>query len=313
MKYLYELIELHEKSKCKYHIENQLLDGYLLTKNIIARNVRKLLIECNYSISEKGSSAYNAWPLMALDYFLEKKEIPYNDNVSIIKYIERKNPKTILIKDLEELSRPNTSTVIHESCHAIADTVLNEKTPTPKNNNEVIFRGLVGESMANGIETFVSLHSETKNDIFITEAFHSLIHVENDIRNAVSRLKKKATDDDILSILIVAFLLYNLLAVRYQKNLIFECLYLLGIETYFNDSDLPDLEMLFNHTLRISNTARVYTAMQYQYFTGINNARLAKNYIKNLNFNIKGMLMEKKYIAAIKAISTAITSGERTW
>ncbi|WP_155295321.1 hypothetical protein [Chromobacterium violaceum] len=316
MKYLHDkstfrvkdLLQLHDDWEFKHSLPNHLADGFVLQNNSLAFNIRENVISLGYRFSTCEMSECKAWPLMSLDYILEKKIIPYDDSVSIMRHVESKYPGRFTLLDLDQISRPNTSSALHEACHAVFDSAFKQKKSNSMQPNNIlcIFEGLLGESFVGASETFVSYFSKTKLEVFIVEKFHSLVSVGEDCRRALNYIISQIGFHAAFEIMVLAYLHYNFLAKNITVNNLKAVLDALGMPELDNDDALLALQEIFNHAMSMNQTARVYTALNYQYFMGVSQARTAKEYLDIINFNFMeiyfGDDIYRKIISSLSSI-----------
>lgn len=89
--------------------------------NQIFAAIRKRIIQQDVNITSDVDPDYLVFPLSQLDVLLQQRKIYFYDNVSIIKKIETKIPKTI---DWDEISAQlRRNFVFHESCHVVSRAV----------------------------------------------------------------------------------------------------------------------------------------------------------------------------------------------
>jgi hypothetical protein len=116
---LSELIELQRTHHGPGRLRGNVGDGLLFAKNPFYRRVRLATLARGFRYTEDDPGDYFAFPLAALDTVLEKRRVPYRDNVAALERLERVRPKFFELRDLAG-NRPLPNYLLHESAHAVA-------------------------------------------------------------------------------------------------------------------------------------------------------------------------------------------------
>ncbi len=144
------MLELHQKNLGPMALITNFGDGFLLQKNQLYRVIRSLALHEGYTYSSEFNLAYNSLPLTQLDHFLENKKIPYFDNVSVLKEVERKIPNTTIWDEV--VDNLKTNHVLHESCHAVARSFSKKHFNSEKLEEKKLLQIMIEESFANSCE-----------------------------------------------------------------------------------------------------------------------------------------------------------------
>lgn len=156
---LKKLLDLHNQTNSDYALTENLGDSYLMTHNSIYREIRKLTIGNGFTFTTQVNPNYTVLPLSQLDVFLEKKKIPFFDNVSILWEIEKKTPQMNTWDDLIDGLKQNH--LFHESCHGLARSVSTRCVTKNLSEEEIILRLLIEESFANACELIGNMDVDT--------------------------------------------------------------------------------------------------------------------------------------------------------
>ena len=114
-----KLIEFDAASKAALGLEKNFGDSYLCRNNLIFRNIREQSLSLGFQFSAAPNPLYLALPLSQLDTILSSKVIPYHDNVTVLQSLQA--------ADWTEIQENlKTNHVLHESCHAVSRSVVNE-------------------------------------------------------------------------------------------------------------------------------------------------------------------------------------------
>ena len=145
---LCRLLEIHELHRAPLSLDDNLGDGALYQTNSIYRHIRDASVKAGYKFSSDKNNFYDALPLSQLDQILTKKIIPYTDNVSVLRNIEKSQPRITEWPDLQFHLKRNF--IFHESCHAVARSCRPEAFPVGAAYQ--VLQMLFEESYANACE-----------------------------------------------------------------------------------------------------------------------------------------------------------------
>lgn len=175
---LQEILSAHQKYKVKNALPLNLGDAYLMKTNRVFKNVRDAAVELGYKFTRERFADYDVLPLTQLPRILAKKIIPYCDNVSCLKEIEKKAPKVFGWEEVPPL-KPNY--VMHETAHGVARELklIYFKKLKKKNDaslskvQEIVLQTLVEESFSNAVECMANLYASNplENELFFKNAY----------------------------------------------------------------------------------------------------------------------------------------------
>lgn len=145
---LRRLLEAHDSGQPSEGLALNLGDGYLCEKNQIFRQIRKHALKNGFRYSTEFDRDYLALPLSQLNALLTKKQLPYFDNVSVLKKINSQVHSELNWDDVSDNLKRNY--LFHESCHAVARSCFHETQESK--SPEHLLRILLEESFANTCE-----------------------------------------------------------------------------------------------------------------------------------------------------------------
>jgi hypothetical protein len=148
-----ELLFHHEKFANRTTLPGNLGDGFLYAQNPVYRRARDLSAAFGYTYSNVDFCNYVAMPLGALPEILKQKRIPYVENASALQRLENERPDTFHI---QELSRLKTNVILHESCHAVAESLM------PNGTTHSAFAVFFSEGFALGCEAAGNLFIDSE-------------------------------------------------------------------------------------------------------------------------------------------------------
>jgi len=171
---LREALELHDQHRPPAALESVLFDGYLIDTQLIYRNLREETLAQGCSYTTEDFCSYDALKLAALSAMLDQRKIPYFDNVTVLRGLERLRPGRFLFSDISDLRK---NYLLHESAHLVADSLLKKRIPSmlaagpdpalAQARGRVLGLNLV-ESFANTVELLqrLAIRSEVDHQIF---------------------------------------------------------------------------------------------------------------------------------------------------
>lgn len=154
---LQRVLEVHREYSTPSSLHDNLGDGYLIQNNPIFANIRTAASELGFRFSSKRFGHYQDHSLSHLPLILEKRTIPYVDNVGALEWLEALAPDSLT---WSTAVAPKTSLLVHESSHAIAHTYLTRLWPFSASSaaltgyRQRAMKALMEESFANTIDYF---------------------------------------------------------------------------------------------------------------------------------------------------------------
>lgn len=180
---LQQLLTAHDNHQNEQTLVHCLGDAYLHQFNPIYQNIRKSAHQLIFSFQTPPHPHYQTLPYTQLENILQSKQIPYYDNVTVL----RKLPQSLNWASLQDSLRKNF--VFHESCHALA----RDKTKHQMQHStpiELIFLRLLEESFANTVELLAILHADNPihRAFYETNSFTSLFEQVGNFKKASNEL-----------------------------------------------------------------------------------------------------------------------------
>ena len=151
-------------------------DGFLLAHNQIFAAIRKKIIQQDIQISSDMNSDYAVFPLSQLDVLLVQRKMYFYDNVSILKKIESKTPRTI---DWDEISAQlRRNYLFHESCHFVSRAVTQKYPIKNADLTTPIVVTMLEESFSNACELLAVKDVEDAVHAVFFEFSSYIVHFE---------------------------------------------------------------------------------------------------------------------------------------
>lgn len=201
-------------------------DGYLVKSNPIYRLLRNRALKAGFRYSRDPAPDYFALPLSQLEHFLEKKTIPYFDNVNVLEELEKKAPLATVWDDVTDNLRQNH--VFHETAHAVARAAGIAIFESPLSPPQQIVRLLIEESFANACELLgiVSVEDPAHRIFYEINSYSSMYDERTLLKNLVTDVGQKSA----IEFLIYSYLFSNFLHERFEDSSFSEILNLVGID-----------------------------------------------------------------------------------
>jgi hypothetical protein len=219
---LKKILQLHDQFKTKGHLCDNLGDGYLLTHNPVFKNLRLQVNKSGFQFTADRFQDYDSLSLTQLPFILQKKQIPFVDNVNALREIEKKIPGRFSLTDIPPLK---SNHVFHESAHAVAHGLIQKYFPLPKQNGIakdrlLAFTVLLEESFANACESFANidaLNEEHDEFLFKNAYIMESLATRKVLRAAADQFGRTV----VFKLLMLSFLHANLLQTeRGMENIV---------------------------------------------------------------------------------------------
>ena len=166
---------------------------------------------------------YQAFPLSQLEVLLQQRKIYYYDNVSIIKKIEDKTPRSI---DWDEISMQlRRNYVFHESCHFISRE-LSQKN-FKKEIPEPILMTILEESFSNACELMAVRDVDDAVHAAFFEFSSYIVHFE--AQHVINELVSEMGFDKVFQWIMLSYVHSNFLIQSLDENRVLRMLKFLGI------------------------------------------------------------------------------------
>jgi len=215
---LQELISVHSQFRGRGSLPRNLGDGFLLSQNPVFRSVREEALARGFSFSAKDYSLYYSFPLMSLDFVIERRQIPYRDNFAWLPLLEKSAPGAFTLTELKR-SELQFNYLFHESAHCIAHSTFFGRRSfrsLPK-NADTLLQILLGEAFANTVECMSAAFAEGEIGSYFLDGnchFRSNPKEVREIRRCARRFGWEKT----ARVLLAAFLYANYLFDRIGRG-----------------------------------------------------------------------------------------------
>ncbi|MBN8542137.1 MAG: hypothetical protein J0L82_17225 [Deltaproteobacteria bacterium] len=167
-------------------------DQALYQSNGVFRTIRNLAIVGGYRFSANTNSLYDALPLTQLEVIHKTKTIPYTPNRAAVEFVLTRADESTWEEIADGFRR---CFVFHESCHAVARSVITSFNQQAKiclslNNSELTFLSLLEESFANTCELIGIIDCtspqlvafyEANSYTALLESRHDLLQLQNEV------------------------------------------------------------------------------------------------------------------------------------
>lgn len=212
---LAEVLLGHARAKHPDALQDNLGDAFLLNHNPVIATIRTLALDARFNFSSERWSEYDALPLVELPTVLKQRKIPYTDNVSVLKKLERSSPGGHLFKNLPPIKM---NPIFHESAHGVAHVLTGFKVgkqtlKSLQQERRFALELLLQESFANATESFANVYSDTllHDEFFYLNSYviEQPVH-----RVAIVRLVQSVGKRRAFQVLMLSFLYANFLKIQ---------------------------------------------------------------------------------------------------
>jgi hypothetical protein len=279
---LKEILNLHDENRVADGIALSLGDGFLYQNNPIFRSIRDQFLKMKFSFTDEDFCHYTVMPYVSLTAILKEKKVPYFDNVTVLKEIERNHPGRFRCNDIIKV-KPNY--VLHESSHCLAEGFLQNfrlQDTGISTESKKAFRLVMAESMANTVESLANGPNETAVQRLFFEVNSYVIH------NKKSHTQLKQSLDllgprPVFHLMYISYLFSNCLFPEVTHKQFHQILDLIIPENNLlkKAQDSQSVKRLFNHAFELSMDFRLQTTGFFCALSG-----LETNVIKLLQLDI---------------------------
>ncbi len=298
---LHDLILYSTLYKHQDGLSEVLGDALLVTENTVYRNIRQ-------SVKRLGAEfvpaclSYQMTPFLQLEKILKNKQIPYTPTLNILKEIESVRPNEFLI---EEIPSPPQSYHFHESCHVVADHMLDPKLADGQ--RDFILKSLLCESFANSAELLATIFNST---VLCSTFLNYNCYIKSSAeykRNAIELIDeigfKTVFKITLYSYLYANFLYESVAYKDFKKNLL-----VITHGYSIPPSLLRKCYYHFQHGFKLNPAFRLVTNSFFLRRGGIH-----KNFIKALDFNFHNKIKKSPKISqAIDDMCEIIELGQQS-
>ena len=267
---LKNILKTHEQYSTKNSLKENLGDGFLLQENLIYKRTRTLAFKAGVTFTHQRFFDYDALALTQLPKILEKKTVPYCNNVNPLREIEEKAPGVFIWSEIPPL---RANYLLHESAHVIARQLrlkYIKKTPketlrlsAQKKNQELTLCTLLEEAFANATESLANVYATTDlHDEFLFK--NSYIMEKAPERKHLSWMVKRIGDEAAFRLSFFSFLYSNFVKTNsamddFDRVLDLVFLHDLPARRNLKTPDLKQLKQAFRVGLELDPAFTIFT------------------------------------------------------
>ena len=264
-----QILDLHSSVQNPSVLTKSIGDGYLFQNNPLYKKLRTEFMSYNYKFTTEDFCHYVAMPFLSLPEILKQKKVPYFDNVTPIQYIEKTHPKKFRC---EEIIKPKTNHVLHESAHCVAEEYLKKmviKIDFLSGEQNLTLKMIMAESFANTIESVCNYWNTTPELRLLFEMNSYIIHykkISHALKETIDLIGVKNSFDLVyISYLCSNFLLNEISPSEFNKI----------ITAYFDPATTElilknkSTARIFNHAFELSMDFRLQTTGFYCQMAGL--------------------------------------------
>lgn len=272
---LHELLKQHDQHTKTLPLS--LGDGYLYQHNPVFKNIRDHFLKLKGQFTTEDFCHYHVFPYASLPQILKAKKVPYSDNVTVLREIEKLHPKRFTCA---ELIKVKSNYTLHESSHCVADHYLEKIVNGQYLNNiklqpdsKKAFRFIMAESFANAVESIANVYNVEPEQRLFYELNSYVTHskkINSSLQQSVDLIGPLQT----FSLIYISYLYSNCLlpepsAKQFQQILEFV---VPEISLQKKAHDSASLRKLFSHGFELSLDFRLQTTGFFCVYSGINTA-----------------------------------------
>ena len=288
------LLERHLSAVHPTGLINNFGDTFLCQNNKIFKNVRSEALKLGFLFSNEQNDAYQALPLSQLASILSTKKIPYLNNVSVLKELEKQISNVADWDDINDNFKKNF--LFHESCHAVARVYSKDI----KIEDRVLVM-LMEESFANTCELLAVVEvNEAAHKIFYEwNSYTALFDSKSNLKSALLEI-----GSDILSkIIFFGYLHSNLLFDTMDEKQLGRILKIVS-KREFSAKQIKTIKSLIKICFTLDYRFKEVTTRFYMRLNGLTqnlDKRISLNYIDKFENNAELGLFLDKLILVVTA------------
>ena len=289
---LKELLRLHDESVQEIGLTSSLGDNYLLSKNPLFKKIRLDSKKLGYSYTTDDFCFYNVLPYASLPQILMHKKIPYFDNVTVLREIEKLHPNKFTCA---ELIKVKSNYALHESSHCLADFYLSalsfDSLSIPEEGKKAL-KLVMAESFANSVESLANVFNATAEARLFYDLNSYMSHTKK-VNTALQQSIDQIGLEQTFQLMYVSYLYSNILTPEVSTKLFHQILDLVlkdkaDVKIAMNSAAI---RRMFNHAFELSLDFRVQTTGFFCAFSGLNTPLE-----KLFNFNLCNILEKHNLI-----------------
>ena len=294
------LLELNRQNSEPLALAQNLGDGFLLKNNPIYRNTRKAASEFGFKFSNELQADFLALPYSQLEDILEKKVIPYVDNVSVLEKVVKQTKDQVVWDEISDGFRRNY--VFHESCHAVirslSQKIIKSKASlqTLEGQQKKCLHMLLEESFANTCELLAGIeaHDQAHKIFYELNSYTFLFESRTYLKAACDSLGK----DFVLKFFVLVYLHSNFL-VQNLNDKQFDVILKLAGHSKVDSKDLKNLKALSKIPFTLYLRFRTTTTALHLKLSGIDRPM---DEVLNFNF-LEEIKNEKPYLELLDSVA----------
>ncbi len=271
---LADLIKLHDQDSTDPALKNSLGDYFLYKNNILFKNIRNQFLNLGFQYTDKDFCHYAVLPYASLPQILKHKKVPYFDNVSVLREIEKEHP---LQFTCEELVKVKSNYTLHESSHCVADYYLKQISQSKKlqfnfryPDCKKAFFLVMAESFANTVESMANVYNTTAEQRLCYELNSYVTHnkkVSTNLQDCLHLIGEKNT----FSLIYISYLYSNCLKQEPSAKVLEAILQFLtgDVAVVKKSMDSQLARKVFNHAFELSLDFRLQTTGFFCALSGI--------------------------------------------
>jgi hypothetical protein len=264
-----DLLAVDERYESENSIPLVLGDRYLYAVNKVFTNIRNEVIARGYRFSNADSRLlrdYQTMPLLMLQEIIERKIIPYVDNVSILQTIIKRTPGLKLpARFIANTLHRNY--LFHESCHCVAYYILQENKDfldelCRSEKERFVMISILTESFANTVERLSSSAPCPNSHVFFFN-LNSYMNYDLNSRQVLQDALEKHGIQRLFRLAFLGYMHSNLRKAKADPATVDRMLTLAWAGSPISEEERKPMDELVNNGYAIHSGFREETAPAY--------------------------------------------------
>ncbi len=214
---VFEILKLDQASSSSQTLQKALGDSFLFKNNSLYKNIRIEYLKQGYSFTTEDFCHYVTMPFLSLPEILKYKKVPYFDNTTPLQLIEKAHPQKF---KCEEIIKPKTNHVLHESSHCLAEEYLKKitfKIDFLSKEQNLTLQMIMAESFANTVESVCNYWNVTAEQRLLFEMNSYIIHYKK-ISQALKETIEMIGFKNTFALIYISYLCSNCLLNEISQN-----------------------------------------------------------------------------------------------
>lgn len=270
-----KLVDQHHHDQHAKTLPHSLGDGYLYQHNTVFKNIRDHFIKLKGQFTTEDFCHYHVFPYASLPQILKANKVPYSDNVTVLREIEKLHPKRFTCA---ELIKVKSNYTLHESSHCVADFYLEKITSGQylskinlQPDSKKAFRFIMAESFANSVESIANVYNTQPEQRLFYELNSYVTHskkINSSLQQTVDLIGPRQT----FALIYISYLYSNCLLSEPSAKQFQQILEVIITDTQLRKKagDSASLRKLFSHGFELSLDFRLQTTGFFCTYSGIN-------------------------------------------